>query len=106
MEKLTRLVKLTYPGANDIDVTDDVDNQTASWLNEAYSKTSKNKSDDFYLVREEEEAEDQDPHEEVELKRQYNISSVYSKEIRDFDKLTRWDFDVLEYVNIRYIRYV
>ena len=57
VEKLTRIMKLTYPGANDLDVSENVDSKTASWLQETYTKSTKKSNDmtDMNITAEDEE---------------------------------------------------
>jgi hypothetical protein len=73
VEKLTRIMKLTYPGANDLDVSENVDSKTASWLQETYTKSTRKTSDltDMNLVAEDEEGlevANLDPQHEEEIK--------------------------------------
>jgi cAMP-specific phosphodiesterase 4 len=107
VEKLTRIIKLTYPGANDLEVDANVDSATASWLNQSYSTGGKTGGmsefhaiidDDDYLVTDSDSdfGDDRDdPHYEMELQRLEKLGEDYAGNIDNIDVLERWEFDVL-----------
>ena len=105
VEKLTKIITLTYPGANDIDISDDVDTATASWLNQSYSSNRKVSREFNIIVNDDDDDNDdddmsdrdEDPLYDLELIRLSKLSTTYSTKINNFDALESWDFDVLNY---------
>ena len=108
VEKLTRIIKLTYPGANDLEVDANVDSTTASWLNQSYSNQGYDKGstlefhaiidDDDYLEGSSDSdiGDDKDaPLYEAEMARLNLLDEMYGETIDDLAILERWDFDVM-----------
>jgi hypothetical protein len=98
VDKLTRIIKLTYPGANDLDVGEGVDSKTATWLHETYSTNKKKNFDDFFSLHEDEEEiiiEDHDPMYAVEERRLAVIKRKFCESYKFGDTLTGWAYDPL-----------
>ncbi len=91
VEKLARIVKHVLPGANEIGVDENIDKNTANWLNQAYTSGP--------TVHNPKEAKAEivitdDANDKLRMKQ---IEDSVSPEIREL--LNTWDFDVLKYSN-------
>ena len=78
VEKLTRIIKLTFPGANDLEVDEGVDLATKSWLNQSYSAGGKISISEFHSIIDDDDdayndsdydSDDDDPLFEMEVAR-------------------------------------
>lgn len=106
VEKLTRIIKLTFPGANVLEVDEGVDLATKSWLNQSYSAGGKSNISEFHSIIDDDDeydgdsdydSDNEDPLFEQEMARLDKLLTD-KQELIDFDmdNIETWDFDVLK----------
>ena len=105
VEKLTRIIKLTFPGANDLEVDEGVDLATKSWLNQSYSAGGKISISEFHSIIDDDDdayndsdydSDDDDPLFEMEVARIEKLSTDTQEKLKvDLGVVESWHFDVL-----------
>ena len=105
VEKLTRIIKLTFPGANDLEVDEGVDLATKSWLNQSYSAGGKANISEFHSIIDDDDdayedsdydSDNEDPLFEMEVARLEKLAVDTRDRLElDFDQVESWNFDVL-----------